>query len=213
MISSGVTDFQPDLFRAYATMSWNHNVHYHGFVMSQIPPGCGRALDVGCGLGAMARKLAGSCREVVAIDADQGCVERARESTSGRPNITFVVGDVLTEPFQAGSFDFVTVVAALHHLPLRDALIRFRDLLSPGGVLVIVGLYRIATPVDYLVSAIALPISWVMRLSRGEEEVGAPLQSPRETLGAIDEQCKSVLPGAVLRRRLFFRYSVVWRKR
>jgi hypothetical protein len=85
-------------------------------------------------------------------------------------------------------------------------------LLRPGGVLVIVGLYKIATVVDYAFSATALPISWAIRFSRGEEEVGAPLQDPKETLRTIREECNAVLPGAILRRRLFFRYTVVWRK-
>ncbi len=193
-------------------MSWNHNVHYHGFVMSELPLGCRRALDVGCGRGALARKLARSCQQVVAIDIDQGCVDHARTSANGQPNITFLNCDVLTQSFQPRSFDFVVAVATLHHLPLRNALERFRDLLRPGGVLVIVGLYRIATPVDYIFSATALPISWAIRFSRGEEKVGTPLQNPTETLRTIREECNFVLPGAVLRRRLFFRYTVVWRK-
>jgi 2-polyprenyl-3-methyl-5-hydroxy-6-metoxy-1,4-benzoquinol methylase len=193
-------------------VSWNHNLHYLGFVMSELPSGCGRALDVGCGRGALARKLARSCQEVVAIDTDQGCVDHARTAASGQANITFVNGDVLTLPMQPTSFDFVVAVATLHHLPLHNALERFRDLLRPEGVLVIVGLYRIATPMDYLFSVTALPISWAIRFSRGEEEVGAPLQDPTETLRTIREECNSVLPGAVLRRRLFFRYTVVWRK-
>jgi SAM-dependent methyltransferase len=193
-------------------MSWNHNIQYHPFVMSELPPSYRRALDVGCGRGAIARKLARSCQEVVAIDTDRGCLEHARTSAGGEPNITFLNGDVLTQPFPPGSFDFLVAVATLHHLPLRHALERFRDLLRPGGVLVIVGLYRIAAPVDYLFSATARPISWALRIYRGEEEVGAPLQDPTETLRAIREECASVLPGVVLRRRFFFRYTLVWRK-
>ncbi|MFI7421548.1 hypothetical protein [Nonomuraea sp. NPDC049684] len=33
---------------------WNHNVHYQRLVLSLIPPGSARALDVGCGDGLMA---------------------------------------------------------------------------------------------------------------------------------------------------------------
>src|SRR5258708_9287202 len=157
-------------------MSWNHNVHYHDFVLSELPAGCRRTLDVGCGQGALAVKLARACEDAVASDADQACLDYARISAIGQPNITFLKGDVLTQAFQPGSFDFVVAVATLHHLPIRAALERFRDLLRPGGVLVIVGLYRIATPVDYILSAIALPISRAIPFSRGEEEVGAPLQ-------------------------------------
>jgi hypothetical protein len=36
---------------------WNHNSHYHDLLLAAVPPGCRRALDVGCGLGTFARKL------------------------------------------------------------------------------------------------------------------------------------------------------------
>ena len=36
---------------------WNHNVHYHRVIIDSIPPGCARALDVGCGTGALTRRL------------------------------------------------------------------------------------------------------------------------------------------------------------
>jgi hypothetical protein len=48
-----------------------------------------------------------------------------------------------------------------------------------------VGLYKIATPIDYAYSAAAMPISMAIRFLRGEEEVGAPLQDPSETLATI----------------------------
>jgi SAM-dependent methyltransferase len=119
---------------------------------------------------------------------------------------------VLKEPFPFQNFDFIVVVATLHHLPLRRALERFRDLLRPGGVLVIVGLYKIAAPIDYVYSAAAMPISLAIRFLCGEEEVGAPLQDPSETLSTIRRESAVLLPGSVLRRRLFFRYSLVWRR-
>jgi SAM-dependent methyltransferase len=152
------------------------------------------------------------CEEVVGIDTDARCVAHARVSTEVQRKITFVTGDVLTYPLQPKSFDFVVAVASLHHLPLRAALQKFSDLLRPGGVLAIVGLYRIATPADYALSVTALPISLIIRSLRGEEQVGAPIQEPTETLRTIRREASSILPGAVLRRQFFFRYTIVWRK-
>jgi 2-polyprenyl-3-methyl-5-hydroxy-6-metoxy-1,4-benzoquinol methylase len=193
-------------------MSWNHNTHYHGFVMSAIPRNCRRALDVGCGRGTLAWKLASHCEEIVGIDTDARCLTDANVSTDAQKNITFVRGDVLTHQLEPKSFDFVVAVASLHHLPLRAALQKFSDLLGPGGVLAIVGLYRITTPVDYAFSVVAFPISWIVRSLRGEEHVGAPLQDPTETLRTIRREAVSVLPGAVVRRQFFFRYTILWRK-
>ena len=89
---------------------------------------------------------------------------------------------------------------------------RLRNLLRSGGVLAVVGLYRASTPMDYVFAAAALPISRAIRLFRGEEKVGAPLRDPTETLAEIRRECDAVMPGGVFRRRLFFRYTFVWRK-
>jgi SAM-dependent methyltransferase len=192
-------------------MSWNHNVHYHDFALGEVPTRCHWALDVGCGRGALTRKLAPLSDEVIGIDSDHGCLDQARTAYGGT-NLTFLEGDVLTEPLPFQNFDFIVAVATLHHLPLRRALERFRDLLRPGGVLVIVGLYKSATPIDYAYSAAAMPISMALRFLRGEEDVGASLQDPSETLATIRRESAVLLPGSVLRRRLFFRYSLVWRR-
>lgn len=191
-------------------MSWNHNVHYHQTVLNAIPPNCGKALDVGCGAGALARELAPRCREVIGLDEDHECLAAA--TAEGVPNLTFVQGDFLERLFAENSFDFVVTVAALHHMPLRTALERIRRLLRPGGVFAVIGLYRSATPMDYLTAAVALPVSRTIRLFTGEAPVGAPISEPTETLRQIRAECASLMPGGVFRRRLFFRYSFVWQK-
>lgn len=190
---------------------WNHNIQYHRTVISAIPDGCGLALDVGCGRGDLARKMAQSCREVVAIDADAQSLSFAT-AVGCQTNIRFVNAEVMSHPLPAGSFDLISAVATLHHLPLRPALLRFRWLLKPGGTLVVVGLYRMSTPADYTCAAAALPLSWIRRAMRPAAEVGAPLSEPRETLAEIRAGCDRILPSGDFRRRWFYRYSFVWRK-
>jgi hypothetical protein len=51
-----------------------------------------------------------------------------------------------------------------------------------------------------------------LRCIHGHAGVGAPVQYPKETLSDIRAACDAVLPGAALRRRLLFRYSLIWRK-
>jgi len=168
-------------------------------------------LDVGCGQGLLARQLTSRCQEVIAIDRDRDVLSRARVCCL-ESRVTLVEGDVMTHPFAAHSFDLITAVATLHHLPLRPALTRFRNLLRPGGVLAIIGLYRAQTLSDYALAASAFPSSWILRLLWGHTDVGAPVQDPRETLREIRSACDALLPGAVLRRHLLFRYSLLWRK-
>lgn len=168
-----------------AEEAWNHNIHYHDAVLGAIPPNCRRALDVGCGRGLLARKLAARCGEVIGIDSYRESVVAAGAAIDAGSRVTFVEGDVMTYPFSGSTFDLITAVATLHHLPLAPALERFRDLLNPGGVLAVIGLYRARTAADYAWSAVALPTSLILRRRYGYADVGAPLHAPEQTLGAL----------------------------
>jgi SAM-dependent methyltransferase len=156
--------------------------------------------------------LAQRCQEVIAIDMDHDAIVQARSGGGQEGRIQFVEGDVMTYPFPDDDFDLIAAVATLHHLQLRPALVRFRQLLRPGGVLAIIGLYRGETLSDLAISAAAFPVSWGLRLIRGYADVGAPVQDPRDTLREIRTACDSFLPGAFLKRQLLFRCSLTWRK-
>jgi len=55
-------------------MPFNHNDHYHRLLLRQLPPGCRRALDVGCGTGRFARRLAQRGIQVDAIDRSPAAI-------------------------------------------------------------------------------------------------------------------------------------------
>ena len=189
---------------------WNHNIAYHPRVLAAAPRPCRRALDVGCGQGLLARELLGVAGEVVGIDPDPPTLARAGAALAGEPRVTLALGDVMSWPFAPASFDLVTGIAVLHHLPLAPALTRFRELLAPGGVLVLIGLARDATPADYLMAAAAFPVNRVLGLIKGETDVGAPVREPAETLPQIRAAAAQALPGARLRRLLLYRYELLW---
>ena len=191
---------------------WNHNIHYYDIVLRSVPPFCRRALDVGCGTGSLARRLANWSERVIGIDVNLEMVSHARSFPNLDPRIVFVEGDVMTHPFPADSFDFITAVGTLHHLPLRPALARFRDLLRPGGVLAVIGLYRHSTLADFALDAVAVPTSWILRAVHGYSDPPMRKQMPRETLREIRGASEALLPGAMIRRLLLFRYSLIWRK-
>jgi len=201
---------------------WNHNVHYCGVVLRAVPKGCGRALDVGCGQGGLARELAQFCERTIGIDADGEILALARAAGQLEERVAFIEGDAMTYAFPDGNFDLITAVASLHHLPLRPALRRFGELLRPGGVLAVIGLYRVATAADYAYAAAAIPASRAIRIFRGskpgegrglEPSIRKPKEAePQETLGTIRAACDEVLPGGKFKRRLLYRYSFVWRK-
>jgi SAM-dependent methyltransferase len=191
--------------------AWNRNIHYQDAVLGAVPATCGRVLDVGCGDGLLASELAGRSGDVVAIDVDAPTLDRARMAYR-QPNLSFVEADVTSHPFDDGSFDFIASIATLHHLPLVPALDRFKQLLRPGGVLAVIGLYPLSTFPDFAWALVALPVSWWLRVTNGYEEVAAPTRDPDETLDEIRCAAERILPGVAIRRRLLFRYSLVWQK-
>jgi len=85
---------------------WNHNVHYQPVILGAVPPGCQAALDVGCGDGLLAARLADRCAKVTGIDRDPNMIRTAR-AQHARASITFIEADFLAHPFPAESFDFV----------------------------------------------------------------------------------------------------------
>ncbi|MEU6956194.1 class I SAM-dependent methyltransferase [Streptomyces sp. NPDC045714] len=206
------------LDRFHATHPWDHNAHYHRWILRRLPGRSARALDVGSGSGDLARLLATRTEAVHGIDADPAIVERARERTAPGAPVTFSVGDAL-EDVPSGPYDVITCVATLHHLPLSEALTHFRRHLAPGGTLIIVGLYRPRSRSDYLIDAVVIPsniaMAWIKNKGRGAPRpvaMTAPTRPATTAFPDVVRDARRVLPGARLRRRLFWRYTLVWKQ-
>ncbi|MCM2577801.1 class I SAM-dependent methyltransferase [Streptomyces meridianus] len=197
---------------------WDHNARYHRWILRRLPQRPDRALDVGSGRGELARLLARRSRTVIGLDADPAIVAAARALTPGSAPVSFVTGRAPDE-VPPGPYDVITCVATLHHLPFEASLTCFREHLAPGGTLVVVGVHRPSSPGDRLLDAVAIPLNPVIGLirSRGRKApapvVPAPRTSPA-TMTCPEILCaaRRVLPGARLRRRLFWRHTLVWRR-
>lgn len=215
-----MTAVLPRLLRAldrfHATHPWDHNAHYHRWILRRLPGRFVRALDVGSGSGDLARLLATRAEAVHGIDADPAIVERARERTAPGVPVTFSVGDALGD-VPSGPYDVITCVATIHHMPMTDALTRFREHLAPGGTLIVVGLYRPQSPSDYLIDAVAIPsniaMAWIKNKGRRAPRpvaMTAPTRPATAAFPGIVREARLALPGARLRRQLFWRYTLVW---
>lgn len=191
-------------------MSFNHNDHYHPLLLKQLPEGAGTALDVGCGTGGFARRLAGRGLVVDAIDSSAEAVEVAR-SLPG--SVRYEQADIASADLPRGRYDFVSCLASIHHVPFETVSL-LRGSLAPGGVLAILGCYRESTPADIAVSLCAVPVNAVARLlsKSGSEEAEMVVSKPMMTLPEIKAEAATLLPGALIRRLLFWRYLLVYRE-
>ena len=193
-----------------APRRWNHNTHYHPLILSTVPRGCRRSLDVGCGEGMLARELRQVVPRVRGIDRDAASIELARRLDE---DIEFILGDFMTHPFEPASFDHIASIAVLHHMDAADALERMRRLLAPGGTLAIVGLARNRYPVDLPFAIAGAAGHRIHRLSKPCWEDSAPrLWPPPDGFAQTRRLARRVLPGVRYRRLLLFRYSLVWTK-
>ena len=135
---------------------WNHNVHYQPVILAAVPAGCGPALDVGCGDGMLACRLADRCDEVTGIDRDPRMIALARSREHGareHGRTRFIEADFLTHPFPAASFDFVCANTSLHHMDFAAALTVMARVLKPGGRLAVIGLAADKSLADRLAGA------------------------------------------------------------
>ena len=190
---------------------YNHNEHYTDLLLRQVPSGCRNALDVGCGDGGFARRLADRFSgAVTGIDKDRAMIERARAKALDQ-SIRFVETDFMRYHFDE-QFDFISVAASLHHMPFEQALEKMASLLRPGGVLAVLGLFREASLTDTAVALVAAPVNIFYALSRGWSESCAPIKPPDMFLQEIRETVSSNLAGARLRRLLLWRYLLTWQK-
>jgi SAM-dependent methyltransferase len=199
-----------------ANHPWSHNDFYHRWMLRQLPGRLSRTIDVGCGTGNFVRAVTRRAGVAEGIDTDLAAIDAARERSTGYSNATFDVLDLMNVSGD-GQYDAVTAIAVVHHLPLGAALSRMRLLLAPGGTIVIVGCYRAQTCMDHLVGVVAIPvnmISGLLRSSRAHEAriaMSAPTAPPESTLPEVRAIAAKVLPGARIRRRLFWRYSLVYK--
>jgi SAM-dependent methyltransferase len=160
----------------------------------------------------LARELARRVPHVVGIDQDAASIDLARrKSLSGV--ISFICGDFLTHPLPPASFNMITSVAALHHMDASAALDRMSQLLAPGGKLAIVGLARSRLPADLPWEAAAVVTNFGCRLTRNYWEQPSPtVWPPPHTYADMQALTRRALPGARYRRRLLWRYSLIWIK-
>lgn len=162
---------------------WSHNDHYHGLMLSQIPAGASRALDIGCGTGAFARKLATRIAHVDAIDRSSEALTLARDRSTGVSNARFVDADLFDFAGDERGYDFISLIAVVHHMDFDAAAERLRSLLAPDGVVAILGIAREDTLGEFAKSTVRFGVNAVVGAAFAlRRSIGRPAPIPDGTV-------------------------------
>ena len=152
-------------------------------------------------------------------------IEAARRRTPA--DVSCVRADAMELSLPAEHYDAIVSITALHHLPLADALRHLAPALRPGGVLAAVVLPRSDLPSELLTEMVAAPANRVLgalfaalratgrgswyRTEPTQEAVPKVFDAPLTTRQAA-EVAAVTLPCGHVRRLLFWRYLLLWRR-
>lgn len=141
-----------------------------GRLRDWLPARAGDVLDVGCGTGSLSLLAAEQGHRITGVDASRAMVARAREKLAGRDAV-FLVGDAAAPPVGEERYDAVLVRHVLWALPEpQRALRHWRDLLRPGGRLVLVeGVWGTVNPAGIprdTLTALLAPMAREVRVER-----------------------------------------------
>ena len=177
------------------------------------------------GAGTFAAELARRVEHVDALDRSPVMIEVARQMTPA--NVTCILSDVMRDPLPVERYDAIVSVTALHHLPIDDALRRLSRALRPGGVLAAVALPRRdlarELPAELLAAAghraFGTTFAVLRASGRGgwyrlepSHETMPKVLHPPLTTRQVRQHAAATLPGARVRRLVFWRYLLIWQR-
>ena len=84
-------------------------------LLGLLPPGA-VAVDLGCGTGEAAERLAPVVAKVIAVDREPAMLSAARKRLKRFGNVEFRQGDLLSPPLAAGEADLGVVMLVFHHM-------------------------------------------------------------------------------------------------
>lgn len=127
-----------DLYERFTRVRDAATSPVRSWLLERLVPG-GRAIDVGCGGGNNCGMLADHYDDVVGVDISQRMLDIAGAKPTRVPVRYECRGALDLRPATDGTFDLVMSVNAVFHMgPPEVTLARLRELVAPGGRLLII---------------------------------------------------------------------------
>ena len=98
-------------------------------------------VDIGCGIGTLASRIAGFSKEVIGVDVAPERIDRAKALHNAN-NLKFYVGDAYDLPVESKSVDVVVSFCVFHHLDLEKMSLELKRVLREGGIVFIIDIYE-----------------------------------------------------------------------
>jgi SAM-dependent methyltransferase len=147
-VSRHTTSLPPDYFDAryaadpdpwrFATSDYERDKY--AATLAALPRArYGAALEIGCSIGVLTRRLAERCATLLALDVAAAALDQARARCEGLP-VRFALAQVPGE-WPEGTFDLILLSEVVYYLDAADVgrlAERVRASLAPGGDVVLV---------------------------------------------------------------------------
>lgn len=201
---------------------WNHNNCYFKYLTRFLPHNKEACIDIGCGKGELSYILAQSFNKVIAVDLSDKMIERAKVLNS-KDNIEYICGNILDMEFEDASLDVIITTATAHHLPCEWLLEFAKHKLRKEGKLIILDLAQADSISDKILWVSAFFPNIMMNLIKNHSLRKDDPHSKEVwerhgkhdtymTVNEIKTLAEKHIPGAKIRRKLFWRYVLVWEK-
>jgi 2-polyprenyl-3-methyl-5-hydroxy-6-metoxy-1,4-benzoquinol methylase len=159
----------------------------------------------------VARRLAAKFAQVDAVDLAPEMIRVARSIP--HPNVAYHLADLSEWLPRKPTYDCITSMAVLHHFDARAIVPRFVQALKPGGTLLLVDVTSrpgwLHLPLNALAFLAQRRASRELRAAFHEHGKDEMYLTPSDARALIAD----LLPGAMVRLHLLWRYSVLWRSR
>ncbi|MCT8977963.1 class I SAM-dependent methyltransferase [Clostridium sp. CX1] len=201
-------------------LKWDHNNCYFKQLLKLVSNNIETCLDIGCGKGELSFLLSQRSKAVIAVDLADKMIEKAKILHPNK-NIEYICENILDMEFKNNSIDVIITTATAHHLPYEWLLSFAKDKLKKGGKLIILDLAKAESFTDYVIWTSAFFPNIIMnlikngRLQKDDAHSKEVWQRHGKhdtymTIREIKALVKKHIPTAIVKRKLFWRYLLVW---